>query len=85
MQRHSTTPVKTDGSKTSSSFEKVGDISSTSKIEHSNGIQKHLSTIATLRQPESGIVRLLYLTVFAHLCFYCRHKGIFPRRVEKTL
>ena len=55
MQRHSTTPVKTDGSKTSSSFEKVGDISSTSKIEHNNGIQKHLSTIATLRQPESGI------------------------------
>ena len=41
MKRSNGAPVKTNGSKGSSSFAKVGNIVSTSYIKHNGGIQKY--------------------------------------------
>ena len=41
MKRSNEAPVKTNSSKGSSSFAKVGNIVSTSYIKHSGGIQKY--------------------------------------------
>ena len=38
IERRNTTSVKNNGSKTNSSFEKVGNVTSKSKIEHNCGI-----------------------------------------------
>lgn len=60
MQRRGKTPVRTNFSKTSGSFEKEGNGTSTSYIELDSGIQKHSSIVLTLRQCNSDIVRVVF-------------------------